>query len=286
MDSLWFCQGLAGALVQQPMPSRTPWLDECKRVWSALPREDQTGQRAENDAGFIHSSSVMEYLNEVLPNDAVVATDVGAGLLSGHYSLRPRQGQRLFTSQGLGEMGFGLPAAIGAYFADTNRPIVCLSTDGGLMFNLQELQTARYHEIPLKLFVFNNDGYGMIRISQSNLFDSRFAGIGPGSGVSFPDFADVAAAFGLTHYLIDSDTTLRSVLPEALKSASAELIEVRMSPDQKYQPRLATRRLPDGTLSSPPLEDLDPYVSLEELEGLLGTRAHTNSYLARGLHNG
>lgn len=285
-DSLGFLQGLGSALVEQPMPSKTSWLNECKRVWSALPREDQTGQRAGNEAGFIHSSSVMEYLNEVLPNDAVVATDVGAGLLSGHYSLRPRRGQRLFTSQGLGEMGFGLPAAIGAYFADTNRPIVCLSTDGGLMLNLQELQTARYHEIPLKLFVFNNDGYGMIRISQSNLFNSRFAGIGPGSGVSFPDFADVAAAFGLTHHLIDSDTTLRSVLPEALNSASADLIEVRMSPDQKYQPRLATRRLPDGTLSSPPLEDLDPYVSLEELEGLLGTRAHTNSYIARGLHNG
>ena len=284
-DALGFLEGLTQALEQHPVSPRTSWLDECNRVWTALPRDEQNGREGEDDAGYVHSCSVMENLNETLPDDAVVSTDVGAGLLSGHYSLRPRQGQRLFTSQGLGEMGFGLPAAIGAYFADTSRPIICLSTDGGMMFNLQELQTARIHGIPLKLFVFNNDGYGMIRISQSSLFDSRFAGIGPESGVSFPNFADVAATFGFAHRLIDSDSTLRSVLPEALHSAGPELIEVRMSPYQKYQPRLATRRLPDGTLSSPPLEDLDPYLSLEELEGLLGTRAHRNSYISRGLED-
>ncbi|MDA9863359.1 thiamine pyrophosphate-binding protein [bacterium] len=285
-DALDFLQRLDAELTEQPADIRDEWVETCDRVWTALPREEQTGQLAEQNHGVVHSCSVMECLNDFLPADAVIVTDVGAGLLSGHYSLRPRGGQRLFTSQGLGEMGFGLPAAIGAHFADTGRPIVCLSTDGGLMFNLQELQTARCHGIPLKLLVFNNNGYGMIRISQSNLFDSRFAGIGPESGVSFPDFSQVAETFGFNHCLIDSDSALTSVLPNALSSSRPEFIEVRMSPDQKYEPRLATTRLPDGTLASPPLEDLCPYISLDELEALLGTRAHRNSYLTRGLQDG
>jgi acetolactate synthase-1/2/3 large subunit len=282
-DSASFLAELTVDMAGSDVQSRSEWLTECTRVWTELPREDQTGPAVETGSGYVHSCRVMEYLNSALSDNAVIVTDVGAGLLSGHYALRPKPGQRLFTSQGLGEMGFGLPAALGAFFADTSRPIICLSTDGGLMFNLQELQTARHNEIPLKLLVFNNDGYGMIRISQENLFDSRFAGIGQDSGVSFPDFADVAATFGFTHYLVDEEADFSSMITPALASSEPALVEIRMSPSQKYQPRLGTRKLPDGTLTSPPLDDLDPYLPIEDLEQLLGGRAHRRSYLSRGL---
>lgn len=279
-----FLTQLSGQLnIDGHQPTDGRWLLECARVWESLPRGQQSGPDVEPDSGYVHSSRVMEYLNDALAPDAVVVTDVGAGLLSGHYSLEPKAGQRLFTSQGLGEMGFGLPGAIGAHFADTSRQIVCLNTDGGIMFNLQELQTIRHHEIPMKLFIFNNSGYSMIRISQENLFGSRFAGVNPDSGVSFPDFAAVASTFGLAHSLISKRDDFAERITPALNSAGAELIEIRMAPDQKYLPRLATRKLPDGTLSSPPLEDMDPYISIELLEDLLGTAAHRNSYVSRGL---
>jgi acetolactate synthase-1/2/3 large subunit len=151
------------------------------------------------------------------------------------------------------------------------------------MFNMQELQVVREHSIPLKLIVFNNNGYSMIKISQENLFNSRFAGSGIKSGVSFPDFADLAHTFGMEHCLIDEPSKLDSKLEQQLLSPNAILIEIKMSPSQKYFPRLATSKLPDGTLVSPPLEDLDPKISIELLEKYLGYQPHMSSYRARGV---
>jgi len=282
-DSGKFLRNLKSLMTTPDHSTRETWLKECRRVWLRLPREEQYGTFEETTTTTVHSSRVMECLNRVAPENSIFVTDVGAGLLSGHYSLRPKQGWRVMTSQGLGEMGFGLPAAIGAHIADATRPIICLNTDGGLMFNIQELETVRNLGIPLKLFVFNNEGYGMIRISQENLFEGRFAGINAESGVSFPNFANVASTFGLKHVIIQSADTLESDLILALQTPVAMLIEIRMSPDQKYEPRLKTQKLPDGTLSSPPLDDLDPFIPLDLLEDLLGTKAHRNSYLSRGL---
>ena len=190
--------------------------------------------------------------------------------------------RRFFTSQGLGEMGFGLPGAIGAHFAAPTLQVVCLNTDGALMFNLQEMQVVKENKIPLKLFVFNNLGYSMIRISQDNLFDGRLAGSTSSSGISFPKFSEVASTFGFGYCSVQNIEELAKVA-EALKSDQPELIEIFMDPEQKYFPRLATNKLLDGSFISPPLEDLDPKIELSQLEELLGYRAHANSYLARGL---
>jgi acetolactate synthase-1/2/3 large subunit len=217
-----------------------------------------------------------------LDPDAIIGTDVGAALLTGHAMYEQSGTRRFFTSQGLGEMGFGLPGTIGAYFADKDRQLVCLNTDGAMMFNLQELQLVKEHEIPLKLFVFNNFGYSMIRISQENLFEGRLAGSTVESGVSFPNFSDIAKTFGFGYTGITSSKSLTEILMP-LQSDRAELIEIFMDPDQKYFPRLATNKLSDGTLVSPPLEDMDPKIEISFLEELLGYKAHANSYKARGL---
>jgi acetolactate synthase-1/2/3 large subunit len=192
-----------------------------------------------------------------LASDAVVVTDVGAGLLSGHYGLESNGIRTIFTSQGLGEMGFGLPAAIGASLGAPKRQVVCLNTDGGIMFNLQELETLRNKSLPIKLVVFNNDGYSMIRISQENLFEGRLAGSDAGKDISFPSFKSLAETFGLGYARIDSIDALSEV-ESLLGSDQAVLIEVIMAPSQRYLPRLGTRKAADGSLSSPGLEDLDP----------------------------
>jgi acetolactate synthase-1/2/3 large subunit len=150
------------------------------------------------------------------------------------------------------------------------------------MFNLQELQVVAKHEIPIKLFIFNNLGYSMIRISQENLFEGRLEGSTVESGVSFPAFEDIAKAFGLKHVKIRNSGDFE-LIDKALISPSAELIEVIMDPEQKYFPRLATNKLSDGTLVSPPIEDLDPKISIELLERMLGYKPHENSFKARGL---
>jgi len=262
--------------------SLTQWVANAHEIWQKLPRSEQIGA-AVSSAHEVHSFDVINFLNSVLQDDAIVATDVGAGLLTGHYALAAKGTQRIFTSQGLGEMGFGLPGAIGAYFADPRRQLICLNTDGAIMFNLQELQLVKHHKIPMKLFIFNNDGYTMIKISQQNLFESRVSGSDIDSGISFPLFSDLAKTFGFEYCLIDNLKSFESVLRPALESPEAVLIEIKMSPDQRYLPRLATSKLADGTLVSPPLEDLDPMISIESLKDLLGYQPHANSFKSRGL---
>ena len=262
--------------------SLTSWVADAKDIWRKLPRSEQIGA-AVDSAHTVHSFDVINFLNSAVHDNSIIATDVGAGLLTGHYALAAKGKQRIFTSQGLGEMGFGLPGAIGAYFADPKRQLICLNTDGAIMFNLQELQLVKHHKIPMKLFIFNNDGYTMIKISQQNLFESRVSGSDINSGISFPLFSDLAKTFGFEYCLVDNTNSFESVLRPALESPEAFLIEIKMSPDQRYLPRLATSKLADGTLVSPPLEDLDPMISIESLRDLLGYQPHANSYKSRGL---
>jgi acetolactate synthase-1/2/3 large subunit len=258
------------------------WLKSCESLKAAFPRVEQLGPEPANPKNQIHSGEVIEYLNSALNKDAVIVTDVGAALLNGHYLYKQCDSRRFFTSQGLGEMGFGLPAAIGAHFAEPGKQIVCLNTDGAIMFNLQELQVIAEHRIPMKLFIFNNAGYSMIRISQENLFERRLAGSTIENGISFPSFKSVAETFGLRHVLVDNSSLLPSI-DDALASEDAVLFEIIMDPEQKYYPRLATNKLPDGTLVSPPIEDLDPKIDIDLLEEMLGYPPHENSYKARGL---
>jgi acetolactate synthase-1/2/3 large subunit len=259
----------------------TEWKNVCSRIKKAFPRRDQLGPGPQSPESQIHSGEVIDFLNTNLDTNAIVSTDVGAALLTGHFMYEQSGNRRFFTSQGLGEMGFGLPGSIGAHFADPSRQIVCLNTDGALMFNLQELQVVREHEIPLKLFVFNNFGYSMIRISQDNLFDGRLAGSTIESGVSFPNFTHIANTFGFNHTVISRKEDLVKIAVP-LKSGYPELIEIIMDPEQRYYPRLATNRLEDGSFISPPLEDLDPKIDISLLEEALGYKAHPNSYKARG----
>ena len=279
-DALSVLNGLNSTNVQTQ--DLHDWREECSRIKKIFPRRGQLGPEPQNPTSQIHSGDVIDYLNQTMAPDALIGTDVGAALLTGHYMYEQSGTRRFFTSQGLGEMGFGLPGSIGAYFADTSRQIICLNTDGALMFNLQELQVVREHKIPLKLFVFNNFGYSMIKISQDNLFDGRLAGSNTKSGVSFPDFSEIASTFGFNHILIGTKDDL-SKMDTPLKSNRAELIEIVMDPEQRYFPRLAINKLDDGTFVSPPIEDMDPKIELSLLENLLGYKAHENSYKARGL---
>jgi acetolactate synthase-1/2/3 large subunit len=256
------------------------WISDIELIKSELPLIDQVGPPAAK--GYVHSADVLAALPGMFNDDAVIVTDVGAPLLNGCYIFKPGEHQRFFTSQGLGEMGFGLPAAIGAYFVDPTRQIVCLNADGAMMLNLQELQVVKQHKIPLKLFIFNNDGYAQIKVSQENLFDARYSGSGTTDGISFPSFKDIAISFGFEYLKITSMTELQKI-KTLLVDSKAWIIDIHMDPSQKYFPRLSTKKMPDGVFVSPPLEDLAPLIPIETLGKLLGYRPTDESYKVRGL---
>jgi acetolactate synthase-1/2/3 large subunit len=259
------------------------WINLIQKTKKAFPRVQESIDSQVIRSGTLHSVSAVEVINRNKLKNSIIVTDVGAGLLSGHYAAEIKKGDRFFTSQGLGEMGFGLPAAIGAYFADPDRQIICLNTDGAIMFNLQELQLVKEYSIPLKLFIFNNNGYGMIRISQSNLFDNRLSGSTTETGLSFPDFRLLAMTFGLNYCAVKSMEEMESIFDLINDSDTAILVEVLMDSDQRYLPRLGTSKSKTGDLISPPLEDLDPLIGITELEKHLGYTPHENSYKVRNL---
>jgi acetolactate synthase-1/2/3 large subunit len=219
----------------------------------------------------------MNRLNEFFKPNQVVVTDMGTALLCAHQVLRIKNGQRLMTSTGLGEMGFGLPAAIGASFALNCGEVMCLNCDGGMMLNLQELQTIVHHQLPIKIFVFNNDGYLMIKHTQNALFKAGYVGTNKASGVSCPDFGKIAAAFNLATYQIHAWEECDSILKQVQAAEGPLICEVFMHSEQLFYPKLSLVAKEDGTLVSPPLEDLSPLLPRDVIERAMIVGMHEKS---------
>jgi acetolactate synthase-1/2/3 large subunit len=164
-------------------------------------------------------------------------------------------------------MGYDLPAAVGASTALGKGAVVCLAGDGSIMMNLQELQTIVTNGLPVKIVLINNNGYQQIRLTQTNLFHKNFVGIGADSGdLGFPDFGRVADAFGIPYKRCDRLSELEADVDWMLTQPAYCLLEICCTTDQAFEPKSATKRLDDGRLISPPLEDLAPFLPREELE--------------------
>ncbi len=187
-----------------------------------------------------------------------------------------KAGQRLYTNSGCASMGYDLPAAIGAYYALGAKRIICLAGDGSIMMNLQELQTIAGLNLPIKVFVLNNDGYHSIRQTQQNYFADNIVGCGPDSGLTFPDFHRLAGGFGLPGTRISSHAELADGIAAALAGDGPALCEVMLDKEQQFAPKLASRRLEDGTMVSPSLEDMAPFLPREELDAAMKMRESVN----------
>jgi acetolactate synthase-1/2/3 large subunit len=256
------------------------WLDHIANVKEKFPL---IAQEHEDTNGYMNSYKVIERLNGHFKDDSIFVTDMGTALLSGFYGLNLQENQRLMTSTGLGEMGFGLPAAVGAAFGRPEKEIICLNADGGMMMNLQELQTIVHHNLNVKIFIFNNDGYLMIKRSQIALLESRFVGVDTQSGLSCPNFEKISTAFEIPYFKLRKWEDFDHGFKEVLNKKGPSIIEIYMDPVQGFFPRLMTSASPNGALVSPPLEDLSPLISIEDLEWALQRKAGPRSYQIRGL---
>jgi len=264
-DAKDFIEHLLNHLVRNPLPHGKfdEWISRCHEYKTDFPWVDK--EHADTN-GFINSYRFMERLNEKFKPNQVVVTDMGTALLSGHQVLKTKPGQRLMTSTGLGEMGYGIPAAIGASFALDRGEVLCLNCDGGMMMNLQELQTIAHYKLPIKIIIFNNDGYLMIKHTQKNIAQGRYAGVNKDSGVSCPDFSKVAYAFGFPAWQIRTWEDFDKIADEFMNCETAAVCEVFMDPEQFFVPKLGVFVEEDGSLISPPLEDLSPFLDRDLLE--------------------
>ncbi len=263
-DAKDFLTALLGEVKAKPFAANhfSEWIKRCNQYKADFPWVDK--EHADTK-GFINSYKFMQRLNEDFKPDQVVVTDMGTALLSGHQVLKIKPGQKLMTSTGLGEMGYGIPAAIGASFARNKGEVLCLNCDGGMMMNLQELQTIAHYKLPVKIIIFNNDGYLMIKHTQKNIAHGRYAGVNKNSGVSCPDFSKLAYAFGFPAWQIRTWEDADKMLPELMACETAAICEVFMDPEQFFYPKLGLSVQKDGSLISPPLEDLSPFLDRETM---------------------
>jgi acetolactate synthase-1/2/3 large subunit len=217
------------------------------------------------EQGHVNNYVLVETLSqEMSPDDLLVPGSSGACSEITMQSFRPKKGMRVFNTEGLGPMGFGVPAALGGCLASGGRRTVCIDGDGGFPMNNQELETIRRLKLPIKFFVLCNDGYASIRNSQRNYFASRFVASDTASGLSLPDTRKVAEAYGIATATIEDHSHIRQRVREVLDAPGPSVCTVRVSRDQMTAPRLSSSARPDGTIVSKPLEDLFPFLDREE----------------------
>lgn len=207
----------------------------------------------------------MDRLFSRLGDGDVVVAGNGSACVVSFQAAGLAPGVRLYTNSGSASMGYDLPAAVGAAVSGGAKRVICLAGDGSIMMNLQELQTVVDGRLPVAVFVLNNEGYHSIRQTQKAYFSDNLLGIGPGTGVGFPDFVKLGAAFGLRTSRIEDHAGLDAGIAGALEAGVPALCEVMLDVGQEFSPKLASRRLPDGTMVSPALDDMAPFLPREEL---------------------
>jgi len=275
-DAKDFLTHLLKHLQQKPFAAGyfSTWIVRCNQYKADFPWVDKEHT---DTNGFINSYRFMERLNVCFKPNQIIVTDMGTALLSGHQVLKIKPGQRLMTSTGLGEMGYGIPAALGASFASNRGEVLCLNCDGGMMMNLQELQTIAHYKLPVKIIIFNNDGYLMIKHTQKNIAQGRYAGVNKNSGVSCPDFSKLAFAFGFPAWQIRTWDDFDKVMDDFMNCETPAICEVFMDPEQYFYPKLGLSVQKDGSLISPPLEDLSPFLDRETMERNMLNGLHPKS---------
>lgn len=239
----------------------TDWLAWCKarvaRYPAVLAHHREPKEERINPYHFI--DRLFTHLN----SDEVVVCGDGTANVVTFQAAKLQPGQRLIANTGDASMGYDLPAAIGAAVARNGKRVICLAGDGSLQLNIQELQTIFHYQLPIKLFILNNNGYLSIRLSQINMF-KRTTGESAQSGVSFPDIIKVAQAYGIPSLKIDYDQ-LESGIQSALRIPGPVICDVLLDPNQPFEPRVSARQLPDGKIVSSNLEDMSPFLDDQEL---------------------
>jgi acetolactate synthase-1/2/3 large subunit len=207
----------------------------------------------------------MEALFEQLEPGDIVVTGDGTACVVSFQAAKLKRGQRLYTNSGCASMGYDLPAAIGAWYGSGAKRIICLAGDGSVMLNLQEVQSIVGNQLPIKLFILNNNGYHSIRQTQQNYFPDNIVGCGPDSRLTFPDFQKVLTAFGMESRRCRTHGELQSTIAATLSGKGPQACEVYLDKAQVFAPKLSSRKLEDGTMVSSPLEDMAPFLTREEL---------------------
>jgi acetolactate synthase-1/2/3 large subunit len=260
-DAGQFISALRARAKRLQKPDWSAWVARCQDWKTKYPVVLPQHRDPESKVSVYH---LAEALGDQLPEGQVIVSgSSGAGIEIFIHAVKLKRGQRLLTTASLGSMGYGLPAALGACLANGRRPLVAVDGDGGLQMNVQEFETLRRLNLPIKYFVLSNEGYSSIRTSQNRWF-GRTSGADEKSGMTLPDIRKVAAAYGLSTALIEDQSDLKADIARVLAMDGPVICEVITIPDEQRIPSMSSAQRPDGSLYSKPIEDLWPFLERDE----------------------
>lgn len=253
-------QLLKTAPIGEKPSAHADWFRYCRNIRSKY------GKRDISQDGYVDPFYFVERFSHKSPDDAVItygSSGMPHTVFGGNYEIKGAQ--RAYCFKGLAGMGYGLPCTVGSAFATPGKRIYTLIGEGGLQLNIQELQTIRHFNLPVKIIVFNNGGYHSIRMTQTTFFNRHFVASGPESDVTFPDLEKIAACYGLKYNRVDANERVDEAIAKLGADLEPAFLEVFISPDKALEPKLASYKLPDGSMESRPLEDMVPLLPREEL---------------------
>ncbi|MCK5020983.1 MAG: hypothetical protein KAS32_28470, partial [Candidatus Peribacteraceae bacterium] len=241
------------------------WIKNCDDLYDTY-----TSTMISNNE-FINTYDLIHYISEyATASDIIVPDSSGSAAEITLQSIRIKEGQRLILNPGLGSMGYGLPAAIGAAIASGKRTI-CIIGDGSLQHNIQELETMHRLNLPIKLFVLNNNGYASIRNTHNTHFNGNLVCCDPSSGLTLPSTIEIADAYDIPMCRISDVNSLKSFTKDMLKYPGQIIGEVMVDPDLKTLPRVSSKLNPDGEMVSAAFEDLYPFLPRNEFNAVMET---------------
>jgi len=256
-------QNLIDCLGQDTLSPKTEWVFRCqtwKKHYPVVLPKHYTPQNQTNVYAFIKD------LSSSLPENAITVVSNGSACVVGSHAFIIKEGQRFIINSAIASMGYGIPAAIGACIASGRQSIVCIDGDGSIQMNIQELQTIITNHLPIKIFVINNAGYHSIRQTQTKFFKEPYVGIGPDShDLDFPSMEKLAWAYGYPYVKCENNSELSRAIQFMFSINGPVICEVFVTKEQDFEPKSSAKQLSDGTLISPPLEDMSPFLPTEEL---------------------
>ena len=265
----WFksdCRDVLNGLVDNISsinPINPEWKEYCNNIRTEYPWIDKEHN---HNGNYTNSYQFMDKLSNHLKDDHIIVTDMGTALLSGHQAIKLKLNQTMFTSLGLGEMGYGIAGAVGASAACPTKDVLCLNCDGGIMMNLQELHTVIENGLNVKIIIFNNDGYLMIKHTQKMLFKGNYVSVNKGTGIGLPNFKKLLPAFGYSYFSLKNNKNTDSAIDAFINYNGPAVLEVFMDPEQGFLPKVKGVAKEDNTILAPPIEEMSPLVSKERLK--------------------
>jgi acetolactate synthase-1/2/3 large subunit len=238
------------------------WLTRCADWKTRYPVVTDEHRKPVGPVSIFNLAEILG--TEVKQDDKLISGSSGSGIEIFLLACPTRSGQRIFHTAGLGAMGYAIPTTIAVAIANPGREVIAVDGDGGFQFNIQELETIRRLQLPIKFFVLNNDGYSSIRASQRAYFGSANIGADKSTGLTIPNLSKIGASYGLGTCEIQNQTNLRAEVRKVLDMPGPVLCDVHVLPDEVRAPRLQSYQRSDGSFVSKPLEDLFPFLPREE----------------------